>query len=131
MILFLSERGWQGTRTCSLECGRSGVQCRVLIKGRPSREVREFITSYPQIKNVFIPRLLFMVVSFIYLLVKKLSRKKDVVIVERPRAIKLVQWLGLSYLKMQELNEKPFYELVDAQNKKITLQSVLADEHAG
>ena len=58
-VLSLVERGWQGTRQCSLALDARGVPVMHLIKGRLGRDVRAMIRRYPLIRILDVPRPLF------------------------------------------------------------------------
>lgn len=126
-IIFLSERGWQGARTCSLELAKQGKHCQVLVKGRPPKEVRNFITQYPNIVNHFIPRQMFFMYAFLFLLFKKITGKISLVLVERPRAVKLAACFPLrtNYCHILEKDSAPFYELKTAQGRTLSLSQLV------
>ncbi|MBN3039018.1 MAG: hypothetical protein JW869_06355 [Candidatus Omnitrophica bacterium] len=67
-IILSCERGWRGIRELSLFLAGNGLDVYVLIKGYPSREVQKMISPYDKIHNIFIPRKIFSVYLFFYLL---------------------------------------------------------------
>jgi len=126
-LVFLSERGWQGARSCVLEAAKLGHPCRVFIKGRPSKEIRTFISQYPNIRNIFVPRQLFVYIYFIYLFTKRVSNRVGVVFVERPKTFRVVNRfpLGLKNYWLAERMESPFYKITDECQKQHSLPDVL------
>lgn len=126
-IILLSERGWQGARSLALMSSEKGKPCSVIIKGRPAKEVRDFISLRPRIINYFIPRQFFFFFAVIYLLWKRLFSHVGVVLIERPKAERLIRLLPLrfSYLRLQEIVDKPYFELFDAAGNRIDFKQLL------
>ncbi|MBI4040255.1 MAG: hypothetical protein HY390_00135 [Deltaproteobacteria bacterium] len=125
-IIYLSEIGWQGSRMCCLEMAQSNHSCEVWIKGRPSNDVRKFITPHPGIKNYFIPRPFFRMLLPAFLILKKIGRQVDVVFLESTRTQKLLDRLPckIPYYVVHEIAEKPFYKITTRENKIIELQTL-------
>jgi hypothetical protein len=127
-IIILSERGWRGARTCALEAAKSGVKCRVYIKGRPSKEVREFVPKHPEIVNIFIPRVLFFAYFSVAIFIRQFISNIGIVVVERKRAYKIMSRFPFFISKIlwiKELNDLPYFELSKGDQHKVELSSVL------
>ena len=116
-VIFLSERGWQGVRSCALEFSKKGKLCRVLIKGRPSLEVRNFISPHPYIVNYFISRPFFYFYFIFYFIFKRILRKQFTVVAQHPRALRCLKVLPLrfNYYRLEELAQPPYYLLIESK----------------
>ena len=67
-IILSCERGWRGIREFSLFLAHDNFDAFVLIEGFPQKDVRNMITSYSRIHNIFIPERIYSLYVFFYLL---------------------------------------------------------------
>jgi len=121
-IIFLSERGWQGMRSCALNFSKEGKLCRVFVKGQPSLEVRNFISQKPNIINYFISRPFFHVYFIFYFVFKRILRKNFLVIAQHPRTLRFLSLLPLKfqYECLEELPKPPYYRLPKENGNEVS-----------
>ena len=67
-IIIISEAGWQGARRLAIELSKKAIGVTVLIKGRLNKDERNMITKYNGIKNIFLPKKLFIPLSYMYII---------------------------------------------------------------
>ncbi|MBU3911969.1 MAG: hypothetical protein KKD90_05225 [Candidatus Omnitrophica bacterium] len=65
--IFVCEIGWQKTRGLSISLAQKKIRSVVLIKGMPDKQVKNMITKYEGVKNVFIPEKFFKPYMFSYI----------------------------------------------------------------
>jgi len=111
-VVLLAEHGWQGMRHCALDCAREGNHVIVLIKGRPSRDVREFVSKKPHIKNIFIPSKIFSTVYPVILFYKRCFGNIQHIIFQTTKAEKIVKFLSFKEecKRIKDLICAPYYE---------------------
>ena len=121
-IILLSERGWRGIREFSSFLADRGVHVFVLIKGRPSKEVRCIIKPYSGIHNIFIPRKIYSIWIFIYLFFN-LIFYKVYLFSSRKNKRGLVNFLKMKPLFIYEKSNG--YCIQDNKEKEIKPETVL------
>ena len=111
--LSLVERGWRGARACSLALQQQGVAVTHLIKGSVPAEVLGMVRPYPLIRLVAVPRPLFRVWFWLYLLRQAVTRRPGWVLIDNERTLQELRGFcrrfGLALVVVQELAER--YEL--------------------
>lgn len=91
-VLSLVERGWRGARELSLALKDRGVVVTHLIKGRLSKEVREMIRPYPSIRLVDVPKAVFPLACWAWVVTGGLLRRAQWVLVDRDRTASGLDW---------------------------------------
>lgn len=71
-VIIISEAGWQGARRLSIELSKKAIGVIVLIKGRLNKDERNMITKYKGIKNIFLPKKLFIPLSYMYIVYRSI-----------------------------------------------------------
>ena len=110
-VILLAEHGWQGMRHCALDFAQKDYWVTVLIKGRPEKEVREFISKKTHIRNIFIPTKIFSMSYPFILLYKKFLGDIQHVIYQTSKAEKIIKLLPFKEedKKIKDLEEFPYY----------------------
>ncbi len=110
-VILLAEHGWQGMRHCALDFAQEGHHVTVLIKGRPSKEVRKFLSKKPHIKNYFISIKLFSMIYPFILFYKKILKNIHVIVYQTSKAEKIVKLLvnGTECKGLKDQLHPPYY----------------------
>lgn len=69
------ERGWRGIRELSLFLAQNNLDVFVLIEGSPSKELRNMITPYSKIHNIFISEKIYSIYLSVYILLNLMFYK--------------------------------------------------------
>jgi len=110
-VILLAEHGWQGMRHCALDFAQKDYYVTILVKGRPEKEVREFISKKPHIRNIFIPTKIFSMSYPFILLYKKFLRDIQHVVYQTTKVEKFIKLLAFKEAckKIKDLEESPYY----------------------
>ena len=122
--IVLCEAGWMGARELSLFLARHGVEVEVLIAGFIERRIRKMITSYSNIHNTFIPKRIYNLYLFFYLIFISIFYNTSFFVSTNKMAKKrIVRFLGAPIFFIREKANS--YYINDHRQKEVSPELIL------